>query len=296
LPPATAHQMVARLLGKSRDPLVAHTTYGMARGVSSERGRLSAPHTVTFDCWGTLLTDKGAQPGPSRRARILGAHAGVDPKSAEAALRDAWREHQVAWHRRTAFTGRDMTLHCLHALGVALDPAKVETLLHELESEVLTHDVAAVAGARDTLEALTRHGVRRALICDTGYTPGRVVRQLLARFDLLEYLEVLVFSDEVGVPKPHARAFQTALGGLGVGPAGAVHVGDLRRSDVAGARAHGMGSVRITLENDDDDSDPGVDASVIGCEEAGCSPRCDRPEADAVVADYRELRVLLGFE
>jgi FMN phosphatase YigB (HAD superfamily) len=81
-----------------------------------------------------------------------------------------------------------------------------------------------------------------------------------------------------------------------VGPRGAVHVGDLRRSDVAGARAFDMGSVRITVENDDAAVDPDPHASVIGCNEAGCSPPCDRPEADAVVADYRELRELLGFE
>jgi hypothetical protein len=49
------------------------------------------------------------------------------------------------------------------------------------------------------------------------------------------------------------------------------------------------------VENDDGAVDPGPNASVIGCGEAGCDPPCDRPEADAVVADYRELRELLGF-
>lgn len=259
-----------------------------------EDARLARPHTVTFDCWETLLTEAGPNQRHSTRASILCAHTGADPRAAEAALRDAWREHQLAWHRRRAFTGRDMTLACVRALGVALDAAKAERLIEELELEILTHDIVAIAGSRETLEVLARRGVRRALVCDTGYTPGRVVRQLLSRVGLLEYLEVQVFSDEVGVPKPHARAFEAALGGLGVGPRGAVHVGDLRRSDVAGARAFGMGTVRITVENDDAD-DPGPNASVIGCGEAGCDPLCDRPEADAVVGDYRELRERLGF-
>jgi FMN phosphatase YigB (HAD superfamily) len=258
--------------------------------------RLCRPHTVTFDCWETLLTEAGPNERHSARARILCAHTGTDPEAAEAALRDAWREHQISWHRRGAFTGRDMTFACLSALGVTLDPANAERLIEELESEMLTHNVVAVAGSRETLEELARRGVRRALICDTGYTPGRVVRQLLARVGLLEHLEVQVFSDEVGVPKPHARAFQAALDGLGVAPRGAVHVGDLRRSDVAGARAYNMGSVRITVENDDAAAGPAPRASVIGCNEAGCNPPCDHPEADAVVADYRELRELLGFE
>jgi hypothetical protein len=57
-----------------------------------------------------------------------------------------------------------------------------------------------------------------------------------------------------------------------------------------------MGSVRITVENDDADVDPGPNAGVIGCNDAGCAPPCDRPEADAVAADYQELRELLGVE
>ena len=260
-----------------------------------DRARLFRPHTVTFDCWETLLTEAGPRQPHSARARILCAHTGAEPEAAEAALRGAWREHQLSWHRHIAFTGRDMTRRCLSALGVTLDPAKVERLIAEMELEILTHDVVAVAGSLETLEALARRGVRRALICDTGYTPGRVVRRLLDRVGLLEHLEVQVFSDEVGVPKPHALTFRAALEGLGVGPRGAVHVGDLRRSDVAGARAFDMGSVRITVENDDGAVDPGPNASVIGCGEAGCDPPCDRPEADAVVADYRELRELLGF-
>lgn len=259
------------------------------------RARLSTPHTVTFDCWETLLTEAGSTRGRSARARILCEHTGADLGAAKVALRDAWREHQIAWHRRKAFTGRDMTFASLRALGVTLDAARAERLIAELESEIFTHDIVAVAGSRETLEALARRGVRRALICDTGYTPGRVVRQLLARVGLLEHLELQVFSDEVGVPKPHALMFKAALDGLGVDPRGAVHVGDLRRSDIAGARAYDMGSVRIIVANDDT-VDPSPDAPVIGCNDAGCTPHCERPEADAIAAHYRELRELLGFE
>lgn len=262
--------------------------------MSPARARLSTPHTVTFDCWETLLTETESTRGRSRRASILSEHTGAGIEAAEAALRDAWREHQIAWHRRTAFTGREMTLWSLRALGTPLDPTKTERLVEELESEILTHDVVALAGARETLEALARRGVRRALICDTGHTPGRVMRKMLARAGLLEHLEVQVFSDEVGVPKPHARVFQRALDGLGVGPRGAVHVGDLRRSDIAGARAYEMGAVRLTLANDDS-VDPGLGGPDIGCDRAGCRPHCPRPEADAVAAGYPELLGLLGF-
>lgn len=257
--------------------------------------RFEGAHTVTFDCWQTLLVEAGPSHGHSARVRLVCEATGADPKAAAAALRDAWRTHQLSWHRRVAFTGRDMTLAALSALGARLDPARTETLIDALEAEILGHDIVAIDGSRDVLARLAARGVRTALICDTGYTPGRIVRQLLRRVGLLEYLEVTAFSDEVGVPKPHPRMFRAALGTLCVDAKGAVHVGDLRRSDVAGARAEGMGSVRITVINDDAAAERSGNAPVIGCTEAGCSPLCDRPEADAVVASYAELSTLLGL-
>jgi FMN phosphatase YigB (HAD superfamily) len=255
------------------------------------RARLERPHTVTFDCWATLLYQVG--PGATEeRARQLAGRVGTDPAATAIALAKAWREHQLAWHRRRAFGAPEMIAHALGALGVAAPPSRVASLVAELEPAILALDVRAVDGARDALAALASAGVRRALVCDTGFSSGRVVRQLLARQGLLELLEVTVFSDEIGVPKPHPRAFAAALDGLGVPAAGAVHVGDLKRSDVAGARRAGMGSVRLTARNDD--AGTGAGAGVIDCAAAGCEPVCERPEADAVVGSYAELLDVLG--
>ena len=88
----------------------------------------------------------------------------------------------------------------------------------------------------------------------------------------LELLEVQVFSNEEGVPKPNPRVFHAALEALGVASADAVHVGDLRRTDVAGARGVGMGSIRIRQVHDD---------------------RSDHPEADAVADSHRHLLEIL---
>jgi putative hydrolase of the HAD superfamily len=84
---------------------------------------------------------------------------------------------------------------------------------------------------------------------------------------------VQAFSDEVGVPKPDAAIFRAALDALGVPPEKALHVGDLRRTDVAGARDLAMRSVRIRASHDD------------------LSPL---PDADFVVDSHAVLRRLLG--
>jgi FMN phosphatase YigB (HAD superfamily) len=255
--------------------------------------QLQRPHTVTFDCWSTLLYHAASREGKSGRAQQLSELLGSDLGATQQALSEAWRQHQLAWHQRRVFGAPEMVDYALGKLGLESTPQRVDSIVRALEPAILELDVRQVPGAREALARLADRGVHRALICDTGFSSGRVVRQLLDRQGLLELLEVTVFSEEVGVPKPHPRAFQAALDGLGVAKEEAVHVGDLKRSDIAGAKAFGMGTVRLTAHHDD--RGEGGAAGVIGCRAAGCEPPCPRPEADAVVGSYAELLVRLGF-
>jgi FMN phosphatase YigB (HAD superfamily) len=259
------------------------------------RRGLFRPHTVTFDCWSTLIEPGNRSSAAPTRAQIVAHAAGVAEERASAALRAAWRRHQVLWHRREICTGADMARETLRILGASLDSEPLGELIDALESQGLCREVRRADGATEALERLAQAGVRRALVCDTGCTPGRIVRSLLDRAGLLEWLEVTVFSDEIGFPKPHPRAFQAALERLGVSAEGAVHVGDLRRSDVAGARGCGMASVRLTVFHDDGDAPPGGEAGFIDCADAGCNPVCERPEADAVVGSFAALTAQLGY-
>ena len=66
-------------------------------------------------------------------------------------------------------------------------------------------------------------------------------------FGLLRFFDHWSFSDEVGCFKPFPPIFEHAMAGLGVDDPGAIaHVGDGRRTDVAGALAMGMIAVRAT--------------------------------------------------
>jgi putative hydrolase of the HAD superfamily len=221
---------------------------------------------VTFDCWGTLLFERDAAQAQRLRVEAVARAArqagrALDFEDARAVLHAAWRRHIEAWQAHQATGSPEMAVWVLEAL--ASDPAAARELAPELTrglSEAsLESGAEALEGARETLEWLAAAGLRRALVCDTGFTPGYVVRQLLERTGLLDRLEVLAFSDEVGVPKPEARIFEHALGGIGTAPAAALHVGDLRRTDVAGARRLGMRSVRIRGHFDDPSQDVEAD-------------------------------------
>lgn len=232
----------------------------------------SPPHTVTFDCWGTLLMQPRGDVAAGDRVGALVGAAGVDAETASTAIAAAFARHDELWVQGVATGSAEMAVWALTSLGIDA-PGVATTLARRWEEAALRAPVDALDGAVDTLDLLAAAGVRTALVCDTGFSSGRVVRELLDRVGLLAHLEVTTFSDEVGVPKPHPLMFTSTLAALGVDAAGAMHVGDLRRTDVAGARAVGMGTVRISWAHDD---------------------VADLPDADDVAASHRDLARLLG--
>jgi FMN phosphatase YigB (HAD superfamily) len=212
--------------------------------------RLDGIRAVTYDCWGTLLADRDWEGAMEIRRRALCRAVGVSDEEGAALLERAWARHDEAWKQVETFGPGRMAGYCLEASGVSDDDA-IAALTREFEEASLVAGVAAVDGALKTLETLARNGIGLALVCDTGFTPGRIVRRLLQEEGLIDYLEVLCFSDEVGVPKPGFDIFAKALAGLGVRPPQAVHIGDLKRTDIAGARDFGMHAVRFRGVHDD---------------------------------------------
>jgi putative hydrolase of the HAD superfamily len=166
------------------------------------------------------------------------------------------------WREGVSSGAAEIAVWALAELGLRDPHPALEHLTRSFEEASHSGSVQALPDARETLEALAGRGVRRALVCDTGLTPGRVVRGHLKRLGLLDLLEVTVFSGEIGVPKPDPRAFLAALDPLGVDPQSAMHVGDLRRTDVAGARGLGMLTVRIRARHDDMSALPDADYVV----------------------------------
>jgi putative hydrolase of the HAD superfamily len=71
------------------------------------------------------------------------------------------------------------------------------------------------------------------------------VRSALADAGLVEHLDFVIDSSEVGVEKPDPRIFRLGLERARVPPGAAVYVGDLYSVDVLGARAAGLEAVLL---------------------------------------------------
>ena len=239
---------------------------------------------ITFDFWSTLY--KTVASNHAQRLRNLmsaieqSSGATFEPdrfRAAVIATRDTWRRIWIE-ELRTIDAGE--WLDVLQAkLGVTVDPVDLPEIQARMEQAILEDRPTLVPEAKTVLADLAGYH-KLAIISDTGITPGRVLRRLLERDAIIYYFSQLTFSDEVGRSKPHPDAFLTTLAALAVEPSQAVHVGDLLRTDVAGAQAVGMRAVQYTGVSQDD--------------WIAVSDRTARAVVpDAVIKDHTELKPLL---
>jgi len=97
----------------------------------------------------------------------------------------------------------------------------------------------------DVIETLPRlkERYKLAVICNTGISPGSVLRKLMERDGIIGCFEHLTFSDEVDCAKPNRRIFEYTLEKLGVPGIEAAHIGDDKLTDIVGAKMAGMTAV-----------------------------------------------------
>jgi FMN phosphatase YigB (HAD superfamily) len=227
---------------------------------------------VTFDFWNTIAT---VPPGAMNEARKRAIAAACEEHEVEleaellvAGLEEAGLSWERSWAAGKHLHPREAAETLVRSLGVegAAREMVAEAFLgagREVELEV-------APGIEACLEELGERGVRLGIVCDVGFSGGELLRELLESEGLLGHFSGWGFSDEVGYYKPAPQIFEAALAALGAEPAEAVHVGDLRRTDVTGATALGMRTIRYRGMNPEGDGEPG-------------------PEAELVIDDHKEL-------
>jgi putative hydrolase of the HAD superfamily len=121
----------------------------------------------------------------------------------------------------------------------------MERLVDAYTLPILSELPLLIDGVPDVLSTLAARCFRLAVICNTGRTPGKVLRIILQRLEIGHYFLVQTFSDELGLRKPRPEIFARTLSGLDVDPAEALHVGDTMAADIVGAQGIGMRAVHF---------------------------------------------------
>jgi HAD superfamily hydrolase (TIGR01509 family) len=136
-----------------------------------------------------------------------------------------------------------------------LDVADPDAFI-DAEHEVWRQAYLVLASAEALLEALQARGLRTALVANAWPDPGRVLRADAAAFGLADRLDLMVFSEELGIRKPDPEIFLHAVRALGVESEAAMYVGDDLVNDVQGAANVGMTTVQAMWFRADDTSQP----------------------------------------
>jgi HAD superfamily hydrolase (TIGR01549 family) len=212
---------------------------------------------VTLDFWDTLfISDDDPEHRRRQDQRLVEELEALEEPRSEAAigdaLRAAYRWFDGVWcsEHRTPSAVETLKV-AFAALGVSPPGEVVGRAAEFFEQLALDLPPALVSGVPLVLAQLASH-YKLAIIADTGYAPGSVLRELLHRHDLLQFFGCTYFSNERGISKPDRRVFHCVLAELGVRPSEAAHVGDSQRTDMVGAQAVGMRAVHFLGANDSD--------------------------------------------
>jgi putative hydrolase of the HAD superfamily len=238
---------------------------------------------VTFDFWDTIVAAVAGSGDGMRRLQIdrfagtiEAAGSPVPPERLDEAFDANWARFEERWVANAGqHTPTDSVDLIAAHVGLDLEPALRDELIDGFRLVGERVELETGTGIEQALRSLRAAGIRIGIVCDVGLTPSPTLRRRLDELGLLAMFDAWSFSDETGWFKPAAEAFVPALQGLGVEAAETAHVGDSRRTDVAGARSLGMVAVRFTGFHD--------------------RPPDTGPEADHVIDDHRTLPVLLGL-
>ncbi len=160
---------------------------------------------------------------------------------------------EMAYYKAHSHEGRDaesladLRRRCAELLSRELGvEVEVETLVDSIR-------FAPYPDAVPALEQLREDG--RKLVCVSNWDCS--LGEVLERCGLAAHLDGAVSSAEARARKPEPAIFEAALQFAGVGAPEAVHVGDTREEDVAGAEAAGIRALLL-------DRDGGGDVASLG--------------------------------
>ena len=201
--------------------------------------------TICLDAGGTLVWPNWARVADALAAEGIAVDvallAAADPR-----VRRSLDERHLIAASTDQNRGWSFFTDVLTMAGVELTPGAHRALSHIEEyqrtSNIWEHVPEFVV---PTLAELRQRGYTLVVVSNANGTVQRAFR----RVGLLDLVDFIVDSADVGFEKPDRRLFDEALRLAGTDHSHALHVGDMYYIDVAGARAAGLTPVLVDEAN-----------------------------------------------
>lgn len=230
-------------------------------------------NTILFDLSGTLINYRGSVVGWEAMERLgfTAVHdlllQSSDAKelptvdlwhsSAFGRLREEWTETLAG---RKNLHLQDLLREALATQGVYPDDEMIEEAVDRY-CGAISLGASPMPGGETLLRTLKEQGRKIGLISNTMW-PGAKHHEDLERFGLAQYLDVEIYSADVGLWKPSAEIFLHTLKRLRSTPDHAFFVGDNPNDDIVGGHNTGMKSVWIVNKEYHRDAGKAADAVI----------------------------------
>ncbi|HDZ18241.1 hypothetical protein LCGC14_1033760 [marine sediment metagenome] len=207
---------------------------------------------ITFDLWNTLFNNKSYS-----ELRIQKLFHFLQSKEIPILFEDVKRIFNAKFHFsevtfeeiefRHIYTEERIS-SVLNEINYELHQIDLDSLKEEFESLMLQDPPKLKKGVKSTLEILAPD-FKIGLISNTGVTPGPILSEVFKRYDILQYFDETIYSDETGYFKPHPKMFEIPLSRFNCKPQNAIHIGDMLETDIKGAKDYNMLTVWFNDSN-----------------------------------------------
>jgi len=203
---------------------------------------------ISFDYWNTLYYDHQVMydrhdKRVSRLKDTLAKNGYDSQLDVEGSFKYCWEYFDKIWKdKQKTLNARELLLVGCDWLKITLPEEDIISVSKHFEEVLLENPPVLFEGVKETIPELAK-SFKLGITSDTAYTPGRVLRKLLEKDDLLKHFTAFTYSDEIGRSKPHIDAFISTLKQFGTQPEETVHVGDNEDTDISGAIDAGMKSI-----------------------------------------------------
>ena len=223
---------------------------------------------ITFDFWQTLYADSDSNWRNRQEIRIQRCYTYLERHGYTCTLDDvgfgleeAYNLVASLWHQHQGISVKRCMQRFAEVLQLRLKETDLDELIECLGAAFLESPPIMMPHLKPVISRLSE-SYPLGIISDSALTPGSFARKLMARHGILQYFKAFTFSDETDYTKPQVVQFHSTLAQLNAEPAEAVHVGDIFRTDIVGAKNAGMKAIRFSGFNKGDGDDTLSDAVV----------------------------------
>ena len=233
---------------------------------------------ITIDFWNTLFNSDSGKLRNSARVKVLlntlkDLEIHIDAEMFDTVMQESWKYYSDKWVNELRTPNANEIINYIwEKMNFQKNEKAFEYVVDFFENSILYFPPQLQENALSAIQELSKK-YKLAIISDTGFSPGRVMSQMLEEIGIKKYFSAFSYSDETGVAKPHPDAYTTVLKQFNCSPENALHIGDIERTDIAGAKHLNMYAIRY-------DGDP--DSHLA-------HPKTKETKADFVATDWNEI-------